>query len=74
MAQTDSDKEEGTNMDISDSESECRKPGCTNPRGNQDRTDYRTRMFCSVQCDVSYDHVKSDARDAQRANGVDRGR
>ena len=44
----------------------CRMPNCTNPTGQQDRDDYRTTRFCSVQCDTKYDHLKADARDARR--------
>lgn len=41
-------------------------PSCTNPPGQQDRDDYRKSRFCSVECDVKYDHIAADARDAQR--------
>ena len=43
-------------------------PNCDNPPGEQDRDDYRAGRFCSVQCDVKYDHLKADARDARRAD------
>jgi hypothetical protein len=45
--------------------SDCKRPTCTNPAGQQDRDDYRT-SFCSIQCEVRYEHIKADARDAQR--------
>lgn len=44
----------------------CRMPNCQNEPGSQDRDDYRTTRFCSVECDVKYDHLKADARDARR--------
>lgn len=45
----------------------CRLPGCDRTPGEQDREDYRSRSFCSVQCEVKYDHLKADAEDAKRA-------
>lgn len=36
---------------------------CSWPVGSRDdRDDYRTSRFCSVQCDVKYDHIKADVR------------
>lgn len=53
---------------------ECKMPSCDREVGTQDRTDYRTRSFCSVKCDVKYDHLKADARDARRdARGTQAG-
>jgi len=44
----------------------CRMPNCEAEPGDQtDRDDYRTSMFCSVQHDVKYEHLKADARDAK---------
>jgi len=45
----------------------CKRSTCSNPVGQQDRDDYRSGSFCSVQCEVKYEHVKADARDARRA-------
>jgi len=46
----------------------CRMPGCDRDPGTEDSdTTYRTRRFCSPGCDVKYDHLKADARDARRA-------
>jgi len=45
----------------------CRLPTCDNSPGEQDRDDYNSRMFCSVRCELKYDHIKADARDAERA-------
>jgi hypothetical protein len=45
---------------------ECKYPTCTNSVGLQDRDDYRDSSFCSIQCEVKYDHVKMDALDAKR--------
>lgn len=53
------------------SRDECRLPGCTNPPGESDDDGYRTRMFCSPGCDVKYDHLKDDARDARLAAAED---
>lgn len=44
----------------------CRHPRCSTPVGQQDRGDYRSHRYCSVQCDVKHDHIKADARDARR--------
>lgn len=48
----------------------CRLPGCENAPGEQDRDDYRTRSFCSVQHDVKYEHVRADAAQAEREAGL----
>lgn len=48
--------------------SDCRYLTCDNPRGMQDRDDYRSNTFCSVQCELKHEHVKADARDARRAD------
>lgn len=45
----------------------CKYPPCDNPVGQQDREDYRSRSFCSVQCEVKHDHIKQDAKDAKRS-------
>jgi hypothetical protein len=50
----------------------CRYPSCDREPGQQDRDGYRTRSFCSARCEVRYDHLKADARDAQRADEEDR--
>lgn len=42
----------------------CRRPTCSNDPGQQDRDDYDTR-YCSVQCQVKYEHVKAEAREAR---------
>jgi hypothetical protein len=52
---------------------ECRCPGCDNEPGQQDQEDYRRGSFCSVKCDVKYDHLKADARDARRAEPEESG-
>jgi hypothetical protein len=38
----------------------CRYPSCSREPGQQDRDDYRSRRFCSVQCETKFDHIKSD--------------
>lgn len=40
--------------------SECRRSGCTNPPVG-------FRGFCSKRCEVKFEHIRADARDAQRA-------
>lgn len=45
--------------------SRCKRSTCSKPAGMQDRDDYRTR-FCSVQCETKHEHIKADARDAER--------
>lgn len=44
----------------------CRYPSCDNGPGEQDRDDYDARRFCSVPCQLKYEHVRADARDARR--------
>jgi len=45
----------------------CRYPSCSNTPGAQDRDDYKS-VFCSIQCETKWDHIKADARDADRLN------
>lgn len=46
---------------------ECRASGCDNEPGEQtDRSDYNSRLFCSVRCQTKHEHIRADARDAQR--------
>lgn len=46
----------------------CKMPNCDREPGAQDgRDDYRTRKFCSVQCETKYEHLRADARDAERS-------
>ena len=44
----------------------CKYPTCTNDVGQQDRDDYRDSRFCSIHCQTKYEHVKADAKDAER--------
>lgn len=44
----------------------CKRSTCDNEPGQQDRDDYRSGKFCSIQCETKHEHVKADARDAQR--------
>lgn len=37
------------------------------PTGAQEDENYLSRRFCSLPCEVKYDHVKADARDARAA-------
>lgn len=49
---------------------ECRMPSCSSAPGSQDdREDYRTGRFCSVQHDVLYSKRKQDARNAAMEAG-----
>lgn len=45
---------------------ECRAPSCTTPPGEQARDDYNARLFCSIECETKFDHLKADAADARR--------
>ena len=44
----------------------CRYPSCDRAPGQQDREDYRAGRFCSVQCEVRFEHIQADAREAAR--------
>jgi len=45
----------------------CRLPNCEREPASADTAiQYRKRQFCSPTCDVKYDHIKADARDAER--------
>jgi hypothetical protein len=46
---------------------ECRAHACTTPPGTQDRDDYNSRLFCSVQCETKHDKLRDEARDAKMA-------
>lgn len=47
----------------------CRMPGCERPPGEEDSASpHRTASFCSVQCEVKYEHIKADAEDARLAD------
>jgi hypothetical protein len=42
---------------------ECRNPSCSNdPRGGGGFSG----RFCSTPCELKYEHVRADARDARR--------
>lgn len=43
----------------------CKYPTCSNPVGQQDREDYRSNKFCSIQCDVTHDKRKMEAKEAR---------
>jgi len=47
---------------------ECKYPTCTNDVGQVDTDDYtyKHRSFCGPKHEVKYDHIKADARDAER--------
>jgi hypothetical protein len=49
----------------------CRMPSCNNDPGQQDRDDYRSGRFCSIQCETKFEHIKADARDARRSDAPD---
>jgi len=42
---------------------ECKLLGCSNPAQGTSGS----ARFCSDRCQVKYEHIKSDAEDAQRA-------
>jgi hypothetical protein len=46
----------------------CRYPSCDREPGSADdnAVAYSTRRFCSLKHAVKFDHLKADARDAER--------
>lgn len=47
---------------------DCRMPNCEEQaRGRGENVDGYGAKFCSPQCELKYDHLKSDAQDARRA-------
>lgn len=47
---------------------DCRRPTCENePRGRGPNVDGFAAKFCSPQCELKFEHVRDDARDARRA-------
>lgn len=42
---------------------ECRNPSCSNDPRNKGGFSGR---FCSTPCEVKYEHVRTDAREAER--------
>lgn len=57
-------------MTVSSDSQECRLPNCTR-MSNGDGT--HRSSFCSSRCEVKYDHLKDDARDAERADREEAG-
>ncbi len=50
---------------MNDETKQCRHPSCTNPARKGDETcDLFAQKFCSPQCEVTYEDLKWDARDA----------
>lgn len=45
---------------------ECNYPQCDREVGTQDRDDYNTRKYCSIQHETKWEHVKADAKEAKR--------
>lgn len=46
----------------------CRLPSCENePRGREPGVDTFAARFCSTGCELKYEHLRDDARDAERA-------
>lgn len=41
---------------------ECRNPSCS----NESRGGKGSRAFCSTPCRVKYEHIRQDAREAER--------
>lgn len=47
----------------------CRMHGCDAEPGSADTdTTYRSRRFCSPDCDVTYEKRRADAREAARSD------
>ena len=49
----------------------CRLPSCDREPGEQDRDDYRSRSFCSVQCETKYEHARADPAAVAGKEGSD---
>lgn len=48
--------------------SSCRLPNCEGePRDRGPNVDGHAAKFCSPQCELKFEHVRSDAQDARRA-------
>lgn len=48
--------------------SDCRMPGCEGePRGRGPNVDGFGAKFCSAQCEVKFEHIRSDAQERRRA-------
>jgi len=49
---------------------ECKYPRCKKAVGSVDTDEYtyRDSTFCSPMCDLKYDLLKADAREARRAD------
>lgn len=46
----------------------CNYPGCDRETGQDGNpVAYRTRRFCSLRHDIKFDHLESDAQDAERS-------
>lgn len=45
----------------------CRLSGCQKEPLGEDAPAGTRGRFCSPQCDVKYEHLKADARDARQA-------
>lgn len=58
----------------------CKRPGCDNESRNRGDPEYDGEYkvslygakFCSVRCELKYDHIKADAEDARRAEEEER--
>lgn len=49
--------------------SECKQFGCQN-ESRTDGMDSYANKFCSDECEVKYDHIKMDAKDAMQSDLV----
>lgn len=46
----------------------CKYPSCEREPGQEGNpVAYSTRLFCSQECALKFDHLQADARDAERA-------
>lgn len=45
---------------------QCRYPSCSTPtRDRGDGVDGYAARFCSTRCELKYDHIRADAKDAR---------
>jgi hypothetical protein len=51
----------------------CRLPTCDgDARGRSEGRDGFAAAFCSTRCELKYEHIQADARDARRARARER--
>jgi len=51
----------------------CRAYSCDNEPGTQDRDDYDSSRYCSIQCQTKDEKRRQEAREAKRSEPADFG-